>query len=125
MSKLILLFCVLFLLITPAQSKELAIFDDFTINVGLMTHCAIKEETEEEHLDAMLCLGYIAGVSIMLQLRQKDSPVFCLPDDHDYGHSISDYLAYIEKHPEDLHKESPVGIQGALIEAHPCDQGDK
>jgi len=72
------------------------------------------------------CFGYIAGVADIVGnfkeagWREKD---YCWPSGESgvtLGQVKQDVVAYLEKHPEDLHKSASGLVYLAFVEAYPC-----
>src|SRR5215469_3562587 len=64
------------------------------------------------------CFGYIGGFVDAISV--VGSTLFCAPTDSTVGQDALIYLAWTDKHPDQLHKRAGGCLAFALAEAFPC-----
>jgi hypothetical protein len=82
-----------------------------------------KENTEQETLTAMFCLGYVEGLThgIIAADIQRRSQTFCLPSTELTNQQLVRIVRkYIAEHPEKAHEVTAILAVEALRKAFPC-----
>ena len=72
---------------------------------------------------ASFCIGYVTGILEMhafSSLIEKMPPLFCLPDEMEFGQAIRVIVRYLQTHPERLHVPASAHVIEALRGAFPC-----
>jgi hypothetical protein len=66
------------------------------------------------------CIGYIVGVSDLTIISTLPEPLICRPREVTDGNVAQVVLAYLDRHPSDLHLEAVFFVTYALMQAYPC-----
>lgn len=69
--------------------------------------------------DAGSCYGTVSA-AVMYSKLYKDEIVFCAPNGYTMGQAVRIVLAYLEKHPEELHMPFAILALRALHVSWPC-----
>ena len=80
------------------------------------------ESAEANYLDAGLCAGFVYGVGELyrdLQHLTVDLTI-CIPSEVSRAQFLRVFVAFLDAHPEKLHKDELRLITEAFLEAWPC-----
>ena len=110
MLKSVLAFIVVLSLAGPALAEDVGPFSANTIMPGCRTL-----PMSDTYVSGF-CAGVVAGLVYMRADR------FCLPAEATFGQEIQVVMAYIDKHPEQMHLQFSQLAYVALKAAWPCNK---